>query len=320
MTDTKGLASSAYYTLEDARQLLGLNRSDLNSVIENKKLVPVLFTASRQFLSIKHRGQNDWQGLAVFSYRGHVQVAHSTIVRLLDNHSVNIGAALIKILDVAGVGNISSQNPYVSSLPLSPLIEWSGSESVEVGGVLSNLAAPMPKEIKDTIQKSLSPLALLADTDSPSAELAKQLWSNSQKLDNEIIKPKLNFTENSHFHIDDLRIPLAAIESFKRHAEKQEAEAVSNIEQAKAIPRVRENQLHNLVISILNDNPAIKLRDVWRIIREDCYRDEPLYDVDNILLEVDGKCIEWVSKNDYQQSCTYKTMGNLVSKFSKSLG
>lgn len=65
--------------------------------------------------------------------------------------------------------------------------------------------------------------------------------------------------------------------------------------------------------------PEIKAKDVWKIIEKDSLNDEPLFDTENIIQQIDSDCIEWRSRFGKEQSLSWSSFQPVISKLKKNL-
>lgn len=101
-----------------------------------------------------------------------------------------------------------------------------------------------------------------------------------------------------------------------KQSEHRAEKAIENMTHLK--PKQRESQLHNLVNRILDTEPQIAAKRAWALIEQDVDNDEPIFDSENILQQVDAHCIEWRSRHGAEQSLTWGSFQGLLSKLKKS--
>ena len=81
-----------WYSLTETQQKLEITATELNYLITEEELLPVVFTKSRNFL-LFYPEQEGWAGLAACQYRGHLALHRECIAKLLDGDKVGLGKA-----------------------------------------------------------------------------------------------------------------------------------------------------------------------------------------------------------------------------------
>lgn len=297
-----------WYTLDDAQEKLGINRSELCYLVNEGHIQPVVYTRSRRFLLFRSKSEG-WTGYASCDYRGHLSLHHSSITQLMDGVELTLRTGNGILCEEQGVSNWASAYPFKKPLPHGPLLNWI---PIEQGSTaLSNYAAtPFPKEGESTIDNVQRTMGAFRKSNDDG--LPTMFIENLNKTKPNIT---LSFNENSHFTPTDLRIPASEVTRYQR------AKSIQTVTEPRKTKtgRKRENELHTLIERIVKEKPNISANDAWRLIQHDCDTDEPLFDKDGILFRVDGLCIEWESRHGNTESMARKSFGPLLSKIKKKI-
>ena len=81
----------------------------------------------------------------------------------------------------------------------------------------------------------------------------------------------------------------------------------------------RENELHTLIERIVMENPRITAKETWRMIEVDWDRDEPIFDLDGILMVVDSTSLRWKSRYGKTQTFKFTSLDSALSRIKKKI-
>ncbi|MEZ0123402.1 MAG: hypothetical protein AB9Q21_12710 [Candidatus Reddybacter sp.] len=296
-----------WYTLDDAQEKLGINRSEFTHLVSEGQIQPVVYTRPRRFLLFR-RSDKGWTGVATCDYRGHLILHHSCITQLMDGEELTVGTGSGILCEEQGVSSWASAYPFEKPLPHEPLIDWNSMKQ-EATGISKYAATPFPEEYEHVVSHLTRTIL----------EISKK-----SKIDQSLIEPlekvaptepylKLGFKKNSLFIPGNLRIPASELTRYQRASTVQAAIAQAGNQTSNK----RENQLHTLIERIVRENPSITAKEAWQLIERDCKADEPLFDHDPILLMVDSLCIEWESRQNHKSSLKYSSFVSQLTKTKK---
>lgn len=348
--------STPCYTLEEARQILGIYKSELEHEIRAKNITLVAYTKLRSMLLFLRNEDGSWEGLASCTYRGHLSFTSEFILKLLDQPTITLGAGSCLLLDVDGISNWSMAYPFKRPIPHLPIASWNPIEIDRAIGVSraiakrryeQQLSIANAQPIDQTSESSFLvpigqhrpiaqrtvPLYGCAATPCP-VEFESMSEVFIDWLDKlEAIKDtasmigaprkpktlKLDFNKNSQFSYEDLRIPASEINRYKAAVEdRARAEKIAQLlPPASQTVKRRGNQLHMLINRILDSDSSISAKLAWKLIQADVDLDSPLFDTDNILQAVDDDCIEWRSRYGVDQSITWASFQPLLAKLKR---
>jgi len=304
------------YSLVETQQLLNLNPTELRYEIDNKAIQAVVYTKPRMMLLFQRGKDEGWTGFGKCQYRGHYSLHLSVVQRLLDNEKIHIGKGSGRLLDHNGISHLTTDYPFKMDLPHDPFTAWRTLEAEAIKTHIDRLAAtPFPKEGESGLKMFEDFMITIAE------DLGKKENAENYKRQYQGPELVLNFNIHSEFKPEDLRIPKSEIDRFITSLELQQTEAkaekaVEKITRLK--PQQRESQLHHLVNRILDTEPKIAAKRAWALIEQDASSDEPVFDSESILQQVDADCIEWCSRNGAEQSLTWGSFQGLLSKLKKS--
>ncbi len=307
------------YPLTEASEILGMSLTELKYHIETGDIQAVLYTKPRRMLLFGNMGFNQWIGCATCEYRGHLKVKQHHISTLLDNEPVTLGQDSGRLLDASGIRYLSNHYPYCGELPLLPIKEWKSFPKEEIlQRALKVSATPLPIE-KEPAMKSLADTVKAATSTIGNPEITSAF---SGILSYSGPNYVLDLNENSVFSPDDLRIPTSEVNQFlaKQKSKAQEKRLIESVKASS--PRSsgkRENQLHTLMERILIKFPKASTKEVWKIIEQEVESDDPVFDTDRILRQVDADCIEWCSRYGAECSMSWSAFGTRLSKIRKKL-
>lgn len=308
-----------WYTLEEACEKLSLSHSELRHSIEKHEIVAVANTKKRPFLMHTRRSGAQWIGHAVCWYRGQILLSKDNIASLLDGEPVKLGLGACELLEAEGILAWGIGYPFKKNPPHNPVESWKPKARNELS-ISATSATPLPTEGTPTILQ----LRRIAQMLNATAEEMKS------KSDSDVSAPLLPlndpaelalfFDENGTIEPDCLRVASSEIsryEAAENYPEDRQDSAprLENEEDGK-----RENQLHTLVLRILDDHPDIKPTAARNIITAEFESDDPRYDRDYILQAVDSRGIEWRSRYHNQSFQQWDSFAGLLRKLKRKRG
>jgi hypothetical protein len=289
-----------YYTLQEACKKLDWNKSELLHAIENKKIVPVIFSNHVQLMSITPSEDGSWKGHAVIKYRGHIHVEKQTYMALLDGHKKHLGPSLGLMVDEQGISHISTTYPLDVDLPVGQLHAWSPSSS----HLMDKFVVNLPVAAGDTL-KMMEYLGATLGSPKPDQTITAPT------------KTLLNFASKKPYTSENLRIPNSEVL-------KIGTPTIIQKEQIKATPRdtstlKHTRQIHEVFERLLRAHPDITAKKGWRLLRDDHDLEDPSLDLDNIISAMDSNEIMWTSKNRVEQTFTSISFGPQLSRIRQKI-
>ena len=309
-----------WYTLKDAEEILSLRRSELLHHIDTGNIRPVVTTKQRSFLVFKRDGNKRWLGLGTCNYRGCLALHPDSITNLLENKDFKLGTGSGQFIEPEKVQNWSANYPFKQQPPFSVLTAWHGSKEEAVD--LSRCAVtPLPLEGQSTTAL----IGGLAKSAMQFMTKGDQVLSESKEMlkINEAIRLypyEWSFDANSTFSSEDIRIAASEIEKFiTPKSNIQEGLPQVTTCQLKHPPGKRSNQLHELMLRALIAHPSAKTKQIWSLIQNDSVSDEPQYDLEHIISNMDAAGIDWQSRNGKALTMKWASFEERISKLRKQL-
>jgi hypothetical protein len=327
MTLSKKDFAGPWYSIEDAAKKTDLLPVDVLYRIEQGHIKPVLHcNEPRRFLCVTVDSFGYITGHAHYYYSGPLRLSDAGIHRLLvAKKPASLSGIAMQPLQQQFIHHWSNTYPYKSAIPNDVLINWQGWKQAVT--LLNQLASvPFPKEHESPVMFLKNMLDTLATT----TERKQELESLSGKA-----KPFV-FDRDKYalFTPDDLRIPAPALETLKTPVKTalntfdlNNNQLVmlpvtvdidsSNDDAPEPEPEASPASLPVSLISQLTDlqevfaralqaNPDAKSKVLWHLIQEDYARDNPRYDVNGVILTMDGIGVEWKSRKSSKNSKSYE--------------
>ena len=297
------------YTIEEACSMLAITQTEFKHAVQMEQIKPVLYIAGKQMLIFTPETRHEWVGHAVVKYRGHYSAQKTVISALLDGEERKLGQGWGRILDQAGIEQISHKYPFQTPRPFGTLVDWRILDE-KTEHIYQKSATPLPNE-GDTLLGVLNSFANKLNK-------TKVIKDNPQKkitVSYETPKRELNFNVNSLIKPEAIRIPKSEVEAFKRSIALASKELPLLGAQSKT--STRSSQLHELVSRILKTDPKLSAKRIWQVLVEESVQDEPLFDTDHILLVIDANGLTWVSRDGNEQPLKWASFQSLVSRVRK---
>lgn len=298
--------SGPYYTLAETLDVLSVRETELLHAIETGKLQAVALTKSRRMLVVLRDAESRWIGCACCTYRGPLLLSPSAILNLLDGENFRLNTGLGIALEHSGISNWSSTYPFKKPTPHGPLAAWTPKELSELPPFHFGVT-PMPIEQRDYVNMLTKMFAQFTELDKTGAS-PSTIQSLTTPSEDRLI---LDFTQNSAFARDDLRIP--ASEIAKLQATDVAETKLSEVEHA------RGNQLHELMCRVLAAHPGIKAKAAWRLIQVELDGGANCYDRDGIIQAMDADCIQWKSRHGNLNSILWSSFQVQLGRLKRQL-
>lgn len=306
-----------WYTVEETLNKLGLVFSELEYAIKKKQIYGAV-RLKRQPLLLFTIDKRGWVGHATALYDGHLIPYSGYISSLLDGKKITFDRAYGTVAEPEYLYQWDSRYPFIEPPPLEPLSHWEP-HPIESRPIDNYNAAFRPRERKSTmtvVQKILAYGDHHAKTD-----LAKTFIEDQEMLSGKNWDATKLFFDQSKIAPTQLRVPASEIARFLNHATSPNtlvhAEETSKIAFDVSSVPMRENMLHSLIGRILEDQPDISAKAAWRLIQSDCDAEDPKFDHDRILDEVSSDVIYWRSRDEIEQSMTWKSFQTKLSDLKK---
>ena len=298
------------YTIEEACSMLAITKTELKHAVQMEQIKPVLYIAGKKMLIFSREARDKWVGHAVIRYRGHYSAHKNVITALIDGQEKNIGQGSGRILDQAGIEQISHTYPFKTPRPFGTLVDWQTIDE-NAAHICQQSATPLPNEVETVagfLKSLLSTLTTVKVNQGqpPKTTTQKTVVPHHDKV------YELNFKINSLIKPEAIRIPTSEIEAFKRSLALPSTTIGSLGLPTKS--NNRSNQLHELVSRILKTNPKLPAKLIWQVLKEDILKDEPLFDTDHILVAIDANGLTWESRNGNEQHLKWASFPPLVSR------
>lgn len=305
-----GSITGPWYSLADACEILGIRNADLAYLIEQGHLEAVVFTKARRLLGHLRGAEGSRIGYGTCIYRGHLRLHGTLIGRLLDGDSINLGRGTALLLEPEAVSSWSTKYPYKKPLPHGYIDWWKHADySVELGQQL--VFSPLPTEfypLRHTVKGHMERWLKMHEqkaTGEPDPPLPAE----------DTLKMELNYEEHGVFEPGDLRIPASEISRYQGGV----SEAPAPAEKPYPVKEKRTTQMRELIRKILAQDMSLGAKSVWRIIEQDYDADEPIYDTDRIVEQVDAECITWRARRGNLQSLKFSSFNTAVSEEKRDL-
>ena len=133
------------YTIEDTCSMLAITKTEFKHAVQMEQIKPVLYIAGKQMLIFTPETRHEWVGHAVVKYRGHYSAHKTVISALLDGEERNIGQGWGRILDQAGIEQISHKYPFQTPRPFGTLVDWRILDE-KTEHIYQKSATPLPNE------------------------------------------------------------------------------------------------------------------------------------------------------------------------------
>jgi len=292
-----------WYTLEETQHKLELTQSELFYAIEQKELMPILFSPLRPFLGFSAFTADHRVGCVHFSYQGPLKADQALLQKLAKGHQGSFYSRY-HLLDTDGISNVGYSNPFESEMPNAVVTDWIPGNRDETEND-TYIVVAMPNETRSVASAVRLAAELFAKDSAVSSEEGLKRISN--------IPYDYNWRHNGKWVASDMRIASSEIDRFQSPPEE------TIVENAPDSSRQRTNLLHELFLRIMKEHQGIKARELWQLIRDNEESIPPRYDKDSIITSINASELLWQSNFTTEQYFDKKSLSSRMSKLKKRL-
>jgi hypothetical protein len=308
-----------YYTIAQAARSLDCHEDEVEHFIQAKKIKCHLISKSRRFVFIERTENNNLAGIGVGNFEGPILPQQHFVRALLDTREkVTINKPSL-IRESKKISNWSSENPFKSQQFLNDLnlAGWIGVSGFELMHVPVIYTIPLPSEspgLFKTATVLLNSIAKRRDT-KPSTNLAPENY------------PEFTYSywKYGEFDLANLVIMSEDLVDFRNKlltsthpAPSETKEPISQstefIELSKIRGQSRNNDLHELLFTIIQKYPEKQSRFYWNTLRRDVHEIPRKLDKDEIIVKVTKDNIHWVSAYDNEDTLSLNSFPSTISR------
>jgi hypothetical protein len=291
---------SKHYTVSEAGEKIGGSESDIYHYIETNQLKGSLLSPSRRYVLMYSEEEKGLVARGTALFRGLLSVHPSWIKSLIEQESITLTKWATPSL-FTDLSQFSSENPYTHEYLPEPINSWLPTplSKLKKEGLLLLPAPEQTASNSYLFTKALENLEMFKDLD-PSLPI------NSDKMPQYVFK----FNVNGAFKLTDLRISELEIDTLLQ--EKQPAlEIIEHLPwcSSKAKPR----RIDMVIERLYRMNPNLPSRKLWHLLEIDYTRDDPLYDIEQIIDGMDSNSLDWAKVDENTRPLTFKSFENRIS-------
>lgn len=287
-----------YYRFDELEKRFDLSFSDLQYFVENSKIDLVFHIKQNKFVIGGWLKDKGFVGYATIFYRGLVKISHSEQLSLLSKNKVN--CKTFSLINKENIINHNLDYPFETQTPHSFLFDWRPK-------VISDIAWDFipaklfPKEQEHSFRTIrnmyLETLELLEKNKLKPEEKESDLMAKIPQM--EFYSNGVNFTLNDICILHSDLVKVGVIKQVKEIQTHQKAERLS-VEINSDTPKApRQDDFHELLVSIVTYKPDFKAKEYWRLLESESEEMEGFRTLDkyNLLLEVTGNYIKWQDRS-----------------------
>lgn len=310
-----------YYRFDELDKRFDLSFSDLQYLVENKKIDLAFHVEQNQFVMggwLKNKG---FIGYATIYYRGLVKVSHLDQSKLLSKNKINC-----KIFSLINKENIINHNldyPFETPPPHHFLFDWKPKviSDIEWDSIPAKL---FPKEKEHSFHTIRN---MIFDSFNNSEVEALKQTSEEDSLMAKI--PKVEFyTDGINFTLNDICIlhcdlvKTGVIKQINEIQTHQETE-IPLVEINSDSPKIpRKDDFQELLVNIVTHNPDFQAKEYWRLLENESEEMEGFrtFDKYNLLIEVTGNYIKWQDRSAKpRKQISFSAFTNRLSRARKEV-
>lgn len=283
-----------YYSLNEIEKKYGIMQEDAFWMVEQQKIRLFLFCKLEKIL-VGFRDEQGFHAVGYASYRGIILAPQYLEQKLADDGTVEVGSG--RVAKPLSALDINMAYPYETEPPNKLIASWGAKNQDKTNSkfpefiflpIETNSIAGLVLPILDTQNNS--------GIESPLSELSNVLKD----------QPMKSFANKKRkFSLEDVRISYQSLQLLKQQS------ATDN-------PIRNSEPLHKqLIRRAIIKHPTYSSGKLLDLLAQDLELDSPVLDTENILLEVSKTEIAWQARDGSENTLTYASFKNLVSKIKK---
>lgn len=311
-----------YYTIKEAAEYLNCPENDIYHFLETGKVGAVIYTNRRPFLVESfNEDKNQWEGLGTVHYRGLLSVKPYFITTLLDEGEVILDKRAVPLKPNEYKG-FSNKYPFDNDALPPDLAAWS-LEKPDIPRK-SVFLIPLPEQSRDKFE-FISELT---------TEISKAF--RNEDIDYEEFKSQkytyhFKYNENGTYLINDIRLLKETVSKLNNVINENgilefdhqglPTDNLNYLPWCNSMKKPR--RIYEVIERVFRHLGNEKAKTLWNALERDHNENEkPLYDPNDIIIEISFPTIDWQTLDKKSSDIAYKTFENKISdlrKFYKSI-
>lgn len=293
-----------WLNFEEVTQKTGLVKNEILYAIQTQQITPVIYTNNRPFLAYSKNQHNQLIGHARFQYSGTLAINLKAIREIVVNDQTILSREPVKLLCPDQMMSCSTDYHFNADLPNGLLDDWKPNQDI----------------FSDSVSIMIQPYeySTYEDAESVIVDFTPRYYCEDEFLaahaDRLFVRsPHAKYVYGSYdthvFHQKDLRFPLEAIHQLLNPKQPRKPDKP---------PRLRNNELHNVIRRAIDENPKEQSGTIWNILRRDSQQENREYDYDHVIDSINHETIQWVSASGIRQTLKKSSFKIIVSRLKKS--
>jgi len=305
-----------WLTLAETSQKTGCVKNEILYSIQDGGVTPVIFTHNRPFEQRDIATNGVTIGHAVFRYSGPLGVDKTVVDEIIAQDRTIIGQRPVSLLRPGNIFDWNSAYPFEGKAPNGFLSHWEPRPEIDTG-LVNDAVLHLPQEHPD-YEWAESSLVEHVPENYDEDEFFER-YANQYLIRSPVAKYVYGTNCNSVYSQQDLRLPASSIPLLgvltNNHEQKE-----TNTNKLELPTKQRSNDLHLVIIRVLEKYPDAKSGLLWNALRRDSQSTRREFDFDELITQMDNATIYWANSQSAKQTLKKRTFQNLVSKFRQQLG
>ena len=295
--------------MAEASQKTGFVKNEILFSIHTGGVMPVIYSHNRPFLAITRAADNTITGHATFRYSGPIAVDKTVIDEIITQNKTLVGQRPIELLLPGSICEWSSIYPYDGNTPNGIIKAWEPKKEL-----INHAVVHLPQE-HHSYDCAESYFVEHVPENYDEDEFFER-YAGQYLIRSPVAQYVYGTDYNSVYSQKDLRLPVSALAQLGKPINKcEQKETKTN---KITLPRKqRSNDLHLVIIRVLETYPDAKSGFLWNELRRDCQSENRQFDSDELIHKMDCTQISWTSNRGVTQIFKKTSFQTLVSRLRK---
>ncbi len=302
-----------WLTLAETSQKTGFVKNEILFSIHTGGVMPVVYSHNRPFLAISRSTDGKITGHATFHYSGPIGVDKTVIDDIVVQNKTIVGQRPIRLLLPDNVFDWNSAYPYEGQAPSGILSNWQPRPEVDTA-LIDKPVLHLPQEHSCYEWAESSLVEHVPDNFDEDKFFER--YAGQYLIRSPVAKYVYGTDYNSVYTQKDLRIPASALPNLGKPINNSEQKETKT-NKITLSQKQRSNDLHLVIIRVLETYPDAKSGFLWNELRRDSQSENRQFDSDELIHKMDCTQISWTSNRGVTQIFKKTSFQTLVSRLRK---
>lgn len=311
-----------YYTIKEAAEYLECPESVITHYLETGKIGAVIYSNRRPFLVESYdEEKEEWEGIGVVHYRGLLSIEPHFITSLLDEEEIVLDKRSVP-LKPNEYKDFSTEYPFTDNALPPDITSWNPEKSDISIKTVSLI--PLPEQSRDKFE-------LFAELTTEISKAFRDKDIDYGELKSREYTYHFKYKENGTYLKSDIRLLSKTVSKLNNVINgngilelDHQGIPTDNLDYLPWCDSLtKPRRIYEVIERVFRNLGNEKAKTLWNALERDHNeREKPLYDPNDIIIEISFPSIDWRTLDGKPVDITFKTFANKISdlrKFYKSI-